>query len=83
MEGEQAHGTSLCTTRSTNEVLLKPILRMNFFIAYFLNIKDVPSCFYGQEKKRKDEWETKGVLDTGGKAGTLRRNHKINGNKQS
>lgn len=70
--------------RSTNEILLKPVLRMNFFIAYFLNIKDVPSLLlWTGKKKRKDEWETKGVLDTGGKAGTLRRNHKINGTSRA
>ena len=34
--------------------------------------------FYGQEEKKKDEREAKGALDTGGKAGTLRRNHKMN-----
>ena len=38
--------------RSTNEVLLKPILRMNFFIAYFFNIKDVLSILLWTEKKR-------------------------------
>lgn len=70
--------------RSTNEILLKPVLRMNFFIAYFLNIKDVPSLLlWTGKKKRKDERETKEVLDTGGKAGTLRRNHKINGTSRA
>ena len=68
--------------RSTNEVLLKPILRMNFFIAYFFNIKDVLSLLLWTEKK-KDERETRGALDTGGKAGTLRRNHKINGTSRA
>ena len=38
--------------RSTNEVLLKPILRMNFFIVYFFNIKDVPSLLLWTEKKK-------------------------------
>ena len=35
--------------RSTNEILLKPVLRMNFFIAYFFNIKDVPSLILWTE----------------------------------
>ena len=37
--------------------------------------------FYGQ--KKKDERETRGALDTGGKAGTVRRNHKINGTSRA